>query len=160
MNALLSIDYTVEFVADTGRLTTGQAGQAIETTLVDHTQRFIDQGDFVVFAIDRHEAEDPYHPENQLFPPHNLAGSEGRNLYGTLAAVYEDHKEKENVYWIDKRHYSAFSGTDLDIRLRERGITALYLRITLGIDYLFSKMLSQVSIQSVMNGRCATLSRH
>ena len=71
-------------------------------------------------TIDRHEAEDPYHPENQLFPPHNLAGSEGRNLYGTLAAVYEDHKEKENVYWIDKRHYSAFSGTDLDIRLRER----------------------------------------
>ena len=95
MNALLSIDYTVDFVADTGRLTTGQAGQAIETTLVDHTQRFIDQGDFVVFAIDRHEAEDPYHPENQLFPPHNLAGSEGRNLYGTLAAVYEDHKEKK-----------------------------------------------------------------
>lgn len=44
MNALLSIDYTVDFVADTGRLTTGQAGQAIETTLVDHTQRFIDQG--------------------------------------------------------------------------------------------------------------------
>ena len=35
MNALLSIDYTVDFVADTGRLTTGQAGQAIETTLVD-----------------------------------------------------------------------------------------------------------------------------
>ena len=127
MNALLSIDYTVDFVADTGRLTTGQAGQAIETTLVDHTQRFIDQGDFVVFAIDRHEAEDPYHPENQLFPPHNLAGSEGPHLYTTLAVVYEDHKEKENVYWIDKRHYSAFSGTDLDIRLREWGITALYL---------------------------------
>ena len=46
MNALLSIDYTVDFVADTGRLTTGQAGQAIETTLVDHTQRFIDQRGF------------------------------------------------------------------------------------------------------------------
>ena len=47
MNALLSIDYTVDFVADTGRLTTGQAAsQAIETTLVDHTQRFIDQRGF------------------------------------------------------------------------------------------------------------------
>ena len=28
---------------------------------------------------------------------------------------------------MDKRHYSAFSGTDLDIRLRERGITELCL---------------------------------
>ena len=28
MNALLSIDYTVDFVADTGRLTTGQSGSS------------------------------------------------------------------------------------------------------------------------------------
>uniref|UniRef100_UPI0035A17494 cysteine hydrolase family protein n=1 Tax=Weissella soli TaxID=155866 RepID=UPI0035A17494 len=36
-----------------------------------------------------------------------------------------------NVYWTDKRHYSAFAGTDLDIRLRERGITDLTL---IGVD--------------------------
>lgn len=127
MKALLSIDYTVDFVADNGRLTTGAAGQAIETALVAQTQRFIDQEDFVVFAIDRHDATDAYHPENRLFPPHNLAGSTGRNLYGTLASLYDTHQAQENVYWIDKRHYSAFSGTDLDIRLRERGITDIYL---------------------------------
>ncbi|MBO6380984.1 cysteine hydrolase family protein, partial [Enterococcus faecalis] len=44
-----------------------------------------------------------------------------------LAPLYENYQEAPNVYWIDKRHYSAFSGTDLDIRLRERGITELYL---------------------------------
>lgn len=48
-------------------------------------------------------------------------------LYGELASLYERKQREKNVYWIDKRHYSAFSGTDLDIRLRERGITELYL---------------------------------
>lgn len=65
--------------------------------------------------------------ENDLFPPHNIVGTNGRKLYGKLAEVYEKSRNKVNVYWIDKRHYSAFSGTDLDIRLRERGITELHL---------------------------------
>ncbi|MFV0560155.1 MAG: cysteine hydrolase family protein [Enterococcus sp.] len=127
MKALLSIDYTNDFVATKGKLTTGQAGQAIEATLVEETKKFIAAGDYVVFAIDAHEEEDHYHPENRLFPPHNLIGTDGRTLYGELEDVYEQNKEKTTVYWIDKRHYSAFSGTDLDIRLRERGITEIYL---------------------------------
>ncbi|MHC5269614.1 cysteine hydrolase family protein [Enterococcus sp. LJL98] len=127
MKALLSIDYTWDFVATKGALTTGEAGQKIEAGLVAITKTFIEAGDYVVFAIDKHEKEEAYHPENRLFPPHNLAGTKGRDLYGSLAPLYEENKEKENVYWIDKRHYSAFSGTDLDIRLRERQIRDLYL---------------------------------
>lgn len=127
MKALISIDYTNDFVATDGALTTGSAGQAIEKTLVDKTRQFIEAGDYVVFAIDDHDKKDHYHPENKLFPPHNLTGTPGRQLYGSLKPLYEENKEKETVYWIDKRHYSAFSGTDLDIRLRERRITDLYL---------------------------------
>ena len=127
MKALISIDYTNDFVATDGALTTGAAGQAIEETLVAQTQAFIEAGDFVVFAIDRHDKEDTFHPENRLFPPHNLAGTTGRQLYGSLAPVYEKYQAAKNVYWLDKRHYSAFSGTDLDIRLRERRITDIYL---------------------------------
>ena len=56
-----------------------------------------------------------------------MIGTSGRNLYGSLQSVYEKVKNQANVYWIDKRHYSAFSGTDLDIRLRERGINELHL---------------------------------
>jgi nicotinamidase-related amidase len=37
------------------------------------------------------------------------------------------NKGKENVYWMDKTRYSAFAGTDLEIKLRERGITTLHL---------------------------------
>jgi len=127
MRALLSIDYTNDFVASDGKLTTGQAGQGIEQALVETTKEFLANGDFVVFAIDCHDSTDHYHPENKLFPPHNLVGTSGRQLYGQLEKIYEEHHTLPTVYWLDKRHYSAFSGTDLDIRLRERGIVDLYL---------------------------------
>lgn len=127
MKALISIDYTNDFVADDGKLTTGAAGQAIEEKLVAVTKEFIDAWEFVVFAIDAHDPTDRFHPENKLFPPHNVIGTDGRQLFGSLADLYAAHSTQENVYWFDKRHYSAFSGTDLDIRLRERGITDLYL---------------------------------
>lgn len=127
MKALISIDYTNDFVATNGTLTTGEPGQRIEKELVRLTKAFTDQNDFVVYAIDRHDENDPYHPESKLFPPHNIAGTLGRELYGSLAELYEETKNQENVYWIDKRHYSAFSGTDLDIRLRERGVTEVHL---------------------------------
>ncbi|MBF8808507.1 MAG: cysteine hydrolase [Enterococcus lacertideformus] len=127
MKALILIDYTYDFVADDGKLTTGESGQAIETALTNYTKKFIKENEFVVFAIDAHDPTDPFHPENKLFPAHNVIGTSGRELYGSLQKVYESAKNQENIYWIDKRHYSAFSGTDLDIRLRERGVTELYL---------------------------------
>ena len=45
MNALISIDYTYDFVAEDGKLTTGTAGQVIEKKLTAHTKKFIDQKD-------------------------------------------------------------------------------------------------------------------
>ena len=125
--ALISIDYTNDFVATDGKLTTGAAGQAIEQKLVEFTKDFIEAGNYTVFAIDAYDPNDAYHPENKLFLPHNVIGTTGRNLYGSLNSLYEKNKDAATVYWIDKRHYSAFSGTDLDIRLREREITDLYL---------------------------------
>jgi nicotinamidase-related amidase len=127
MKALLSIDYTNDFVAENGALTCGKPGQDIEKEIVDLTRRFIDNGDFVVFAIDKHELEDKNHPESRLFPPHNLVGSEGRLLYGELQMVYEEHKNSSNVYWMNKTRYSAFAGTDLCIKLMERGIKEVHV---------------------------------
>lgn len=127
MKALISIDYTNDFVATDGALTTGEAGKKIESALVSLTEDFLTQGDFVIFAIDGHDPNDPYHPENKLFPPHNIIGSTGRKLYGNLQTLYQKYETAEQVYWLDKRHYSAFSGTDLDVRLRERKVTELHL---------------------------------
>lgn len=125
--ALINIDYTVDFVADNGALTCGKPGQDIEAEIVQLTNEFISNGDFLVFAIDMHNEDDTLHPETKLFPAHNIKGTEGRSLFGELQNVYENNKQKDHVYWMDKTRYSAFAGTDLEIKLRERGITELHL---------------------------------
>jgi nicotinamidase-related amidase len=125
--ALINVDYTIDFVAEDGTLTCGKPGQDIEKEIVQLTKDFISNEDYVVFAIDIHDEDDSLHPETKLFLPHNLSGTEGRNLYGELQNVFEKNKLKENVYWIDKTRYSAFAGTNLEIKLRERGITEVHL---------------------------------
>jgi len=125
--ALINIDYTVDFVADAGALTCGKPGQETEGKIVALTKEFIEKGDYVVFAIDVHDEGDEYHPETKLFPPHNIRGTSGRDLFGELQNVYDENKERENVFYMDKTRYSAFAGTDLEIKLRERGITEVHL---------------------------------
>ncbi|WP_028399635.1 cysteine hydrolase family protein [Ectobacillus panaciterrae] len=125
--ALIHIDYTYDFVAEDGALTCGAPAQEIENKLADMTEQFIQNGDYIVFAIDKHEEGDMNHPETALYPPHNIAGTKGRELYGKLQNMYEANKEKQNVYYMDKTRYSAFAGTDLEMKLRERGIEEVHL---------------------------------
>lgn len=127
MKALLNIDYTYDFVADDGKLTAGEPAQNLHDYILNVTREFIQSGDFVVFAIDAHAENDPYHPETKLFPPHNIIGTSGRDLYGGLEAVYQDNKNQENVYYTDKTRYSAFAGTDVEQRLRARGVNEIHL---------------------------------
>ncbi|ARI75898.1 cysteine hydrolase family protein [Halobacillus mangrovi] len=125
--ALINIDYTNDFVADGGALTCGEPGQLIEKRIGELTKNFIESEDYVVFAIDVHEEGDPYHPETKLFPPHNLRGTSGRELFGLIEEIYKQHAEKPHVYYMDKTRYSAFAGTDLDVKLRERNIEEVHL---------------------------------
>ncbi len=125
--ALINIDYTEDFVATNGSLTCGEPGQKLEFKITQLTEEFIANGDYTVFAVDVHEEGDKYHPETKLFPPHNIRDTKGRNLYGTLKNVYDLNEGKDNVYFMDKKRYSAFAGTDLEIKLRERGITEVHL---------------------------------
>lgn len=127
MKALINIDYTFDFVADNGALTCGKPGQVIEQKITQITNEFIENGDYVVFAIDVHDQGDEFHPETKLFPPHNLRGTSGRDLFGVLQEVYEKNKDRDNVEFMDKTRYSAFAGTDLEIKLRVRGITEVHL---------------------------------
>lgn len=124
---LINVDYTFDFVAGEGALTAGEPAQAIEGKIVSLTKEFIEAGDYVVFAIDAHVEGDTLHPESELFPPHNIIGTIGRNLYGELADVFEENKDEKNVYYFDKTRYSAFAGTDLEIKLRERGIEEVHI---------------------------------
>lgn len=123
MKAFIVIDYTVDFVV--GKLPCGEPAIAIEHRLCELTQAFVNQKDFVVMAVDLHEERDPFHPETELFPSHNIRGTAGRALYGKLKDEYEAHRTA--IYWMDKTRYSAFCGTDLELKLKERGVRELHL---------------------------------
>jgi nicotinamidase-related amidase len=123
MKALIVIDYTVDFVI--GKLPCGQPAIDIEERIAGLTEQFVKQGDFVAMAVDLHDEEDRFHPEQRLFPAHNIRGTDGRKLYGKLEDVYQANKEP--IYWMDKTRYSAFCGTDLELQLRARGIQELHL---------------------------------
>src|SRR5690625_2456270 len=124
--ALINVDYTYDFVAEEGKLTCGKPGQAIEEKITAITEEFIESGDFVAFGIDAHIENDPYHPEKDLFPAHNIVGTKGKELYGRLADVYEKNKHLDHVYYFDKARYRAFAGTNLEIKLRERKIEEVH----------------------------------
>ncbi|PZE20559.1 cysteine hydrolase family protein [Paenibacillus xerothermodurans] len=121
--ALIVIDYTVDFVV--GQLPCGDPGIAIENRICEITRHFVQQNDFVVMAVDLHERDDHYHPEQRLFPPHNIRGTDGRHLYGRLQNVFDENRE--TIQWMDKTRYSAFCGTNLELQLRSRGIDELHL---------------------------------
>jgi len=125
--ALIVIDYTNDFVAPDGALTCGEPGQQLASYIEHLTTDFISAQAYVVFACDLHEQDDPYHPETALFPPHNIRHTKGRQLYGALQSIYESNKSLQYVKWMDKTRYSAFAGTDLALRLRERNIQQLHL---------------------------------
>ena len=123
--ALLVIDYTYDFVATDGKLTCGEPGQVLDNPIAAHIEQFIAEQELVIFANDLHEENDTYHPESKLFPPHNIRGTVGRNLYGKVGETYAAYKEK--VLWLDKTRYSAFAGTNLAILLKERNIEEIHL---------------------------------
>lgn len=132
--ALVVIDYTHDFVHDEGKLTCGKPGQKIAGRISRLISQFIkDPQAYVVIASDVHDAEDPYHPETELFPPHNLRGDKGRRLYGEVGRTVQSLQEgmsvdqEKRLHFIDKTRYSAFAGTDLELRLRERGIGQVHL---------------------------------
>lgn len=125
--ALLIIDYTNDFVAPQGALTAGAPAQAIEGRIAALAEQFRAAGEFVYLPTDVHVPGDPYHPETKLFPPHNVRGTWGRALYGTLAPWYAAHQADANVTLFDKTRYSSFAGTPLDLWLRERQVDELHL---------------------------------
>jgi nicotinamidase-related amidase len=127
--ALIVIDYTNDFVATDGALTAREPAQSIEGNIVNLCNMFVVQEQYIVVANDFHKSGDEFHPESKLFPPHNIVGTEGRELYGNVKRVIESIKPDENceIHFIDKTRYSAFAGTDLELRLRERGINEIHL---------------------------------
>jgi nicotinamidase-related amidase len=128
--ALIVVDYTFDFIADEGRLTCGRPGQEIDAYIAKQIEAFVEANEIVVFAVDVHEEGDLFHPETKLFPPHNIRGTSGRDLFGQVGQVFAKLTADglpHNVRYLDKTRYSAFAGTDLEIFLRSHGVNEVHL---------------------------------
>ena len=125
--ALLIIDYTNDFVAPDGTLTSGKPGQDIEPAIMNLANEFLEQDRWVLLPTDVHTPNDPYHPETKLFPPHNVRNTWGRQYYGQLQSWFDGQTDNPRIWSFDKTRYCSFAGTDLDLRLRERKIDTVHL---------------------------------
>ena len=127
--AYILIDYTYDFVAEDGKLTAAPAALAIEDAVASCLRQAGERGESLYVVNDIHHEGDTEHPESKLFPPHNLAGTAGRELYGKVKNAVDEVEAAgaQQVIRMDKTRYSAFAHTDLAQRLHQQGVTELQL---------------------------------
>jgi len=115
--ALLVIDMLRDFVDDKGALYIGESERVVRN-ISSRLGKWRAEGEGrIIYIMDRHLQNDS---EFKMFAPHCLAGTWG----GEIIDALKPHEEDFLIY---KRRYSAFFGTDLDLTLRENGITELEL---------------------------------
>ena len=117
MKALLVIDMLNDFIKPVGALYIGPAAGKVVPAVCSRLELFRESGDPVIFICDRHRTGDL---EFEIFPPHCLEGDPGGEVIDELSPL----PEERIVY---KRRYSAFFGTELDLTLREFGVSDLEL---------------------------------
>ena len=113
--ALIIVDYSFDFIDDSGKLTCGKPGQEIETFITQRIKNYHNNQQEIFFLMDLHY-------ENKLFPNHNIHQTPGRELYSEVGRLYNSIKDQMNVHYLDKTRYDSFYGTPLDSLLRERQI--------------------------------------
>ena len=109
-NAVLVADMTRAFLEPGHPLYCGDRARRIITNVQRLLEQELKKGSKIYFLIDYHTPDDP---EFKMFPPHSIAGTSETELIPELA--------KYTGEIIPKRRYSAFSGTDLDARLKALG---------------------------------------
>jgi nicotinamidase-related amidase len=113
--ALLIIDMLNDFIREDGKLYLGNSGGKIISPIQNELEKFRKEKNPVFYICDCHRPDDK---EFNLFPPHCLSGTEGAN-------IIEELKPSKNDFMIQKRRYSGFFQSDLDISLRDDGIIEL-----------------------------------
>lgn len=116
-NALLVIDMLNDFLEKDGALSIGDDAEQVIEKVSSRIKEYRSAGSPVIYMMDKHLPQDA---EFKMFPPHCLAGERG-------GAIVEDLAPEKGDYLIYKRRYSGFFGTDLDLTLRELGVTQLEL---------------------------------
>ncbi|NHI84021.1 MAG: cysteine hydrolase [Candidatus Thorarchaeota archaeon] len=114
--AIIVVDMLNDFVREKGRLVVPKA-----TDLLFNQSRLLEMarhlGLRVMYLADNHEPDDD---EFGKWPAHAVVGTWGSEIVDEL-------KPEQSSEVIPKRRYSGFFGTDLDLRLREKGIVTMIL---------------------------------
>jgi nicotinamidase-related amidase len=115
-DTLLVIDMLNDFIKEGGSLVVPGAERIIPRIreLIDSARA---AGAPVIYVTDAHRPDDK---EFDIWAPHAVPGTWGGEVIGELAPEPGEHI-------VRKRRYSAFFGTDLELRLSELGIRKLYL---------------------------------
>jgi len=122
--ALLIVDMSNDFVADNGKLTVGKPAQEIVPYIKELATGFLADGNVVVISMDAHQPNDPHF---DLWPPHNIEGTEGQQLYGDLYDWFQGNKDHDHVIYTPKTNYNAFFKTDLAETLRNFEIEKVHI---------------------------------
>lgn len=117
MKALIVVDMLKDFLEEDGKLYVGPGGRAIMGFVAGKISEFRRRENKVIYICDSHEVDDM---EFENFPPHCVKGSSGAEIVEALSP-----SEGDKV--VEKRRYSGFFGTDLDLYLRERKIEEIEL---------------------------------
>jgi nicotinamidase-related amidase len=114
--ALLVIDMLNDFVKEGGSLVVPGA-----VNIIPRIREWIDKARAekipIIYALDAHRPDDP---EFERWGRHAVKGTWGAEVVSELKPQPED-------YLILKRRYDVFFGTELDLYLRELGVTELII---------------------------------
>lgn len=113
--ALLVIDMLNDFLDKEGVLYIGPSAEEVKKNVAEKVNDRRNNGVPIIYIMDRHLENDA---EFNMFPPHCLAGKWGSEIVPEIAP-------QRGEYLIYKRRFSAFFGTDLDLTLRELGVSTL-----------------------------------
>ncbi|MDW7738612.1 MAG: isochorismatase family cysteine hydrolase [Bacillota bacterium] len=117
MKALLVIDMIYDFIDPGGALYIGPVADILVPAVKERIDIYRSENKLVIYICDRHLNDDR---EFEMFPPHSLKGSGGDEIVSELLPL-------DNEQIIHKRRYSAFFGTDLDLTLRDHGVSDVEL---------------------------------
>lgn len=121
--ALVIVDMSNDFVADDGTLTAGKPAQEIVPYIEELATMFLAQDNIVVVAMDAHQPDDPHF---ELWPAHNVVGTEGQKLYGNLQNWFEKNEGNVNLINLPKTNYNAFFNTNLAKTFKDLGIEKVH----------------------------------
>ncbi|MDK2796043.1 MAG: nicotinamidase/pyrazinamidase [Archaeoglobaceae archaeon] len=115
MKALLIVDMQKDFCYKNGALYIPGAEEIFKPTkkVVEKARGKMP----LIFTQDWHREDDE---EFKIWPKHCIAETEGAEIIDELEVTKKD-------YFVKKRRYSAFFGTDLDLLLRELKVSELFV---------------------------------